>query len=221
MTIIRTRCSQCGEVDVGPEAILLLVPESGADGSYRFTCPVCRRDVENPAESKIVALLVSAGVQVVKGRGSMQAVAGDDPQAKTTSAEAVPAPGTPLPRDVFLAREALYEEMLGAVGRTMAIAEGKGPGGAGRADPDRENRSSVSWKRGSGSPAVRKSRPNLDRWGVRQFQFFIQHEVQRKFREKGDDTMAIRAWDDAQRARQVLREITTELERRVSDELRQ
>jgi hypothetical protein len=139
MTIIRTRCSQCGEVDVGPEAILLLVPESGADGSYRFTCPVCRRDVENPAESKIVALLVSAGVQVVKGRGSMQAVAGDDPQAKTTSAEAVPAPGTPLPRDVFLAREALYEEMLGAVGRTMAIAEGKGPGGAGRADPDREN----------------------------------------------------------------------------------
>ena len=49
---------------MGPEAILLSVQENGREGAYRFTCPSCADDVEKRADRKIVALLVSAGVDI-------------------------------------------------------------------------------------------------------------------------------------------------------------
>jgi hypothetical protein len=49
---------------MGPESILLSVRDDADDGSYRFTCPSCTDDVEKRADRKIVALLVSAGVDV-------------------------------------------------------------------------------------------------------------------------------------------------------------
>jgi hypothetical protein len=49
---------------MGPEAISLSVRSSGREGSYRFTCPRCDDSVEKRADRKIVALLVSAGVDV-------------------------------------------------------------------------------------------------------------------------------------------------------------
>jgi len=64
MTTIRTTCPRCGEVDMGPEAISLSVRPSGREGSYRFTCPRCDDAVEKRADRKIVALLVSAGVDL-------------------------------------------------------------------------------------------------------------------------------------------------------------
>lgn len=64
MTTIRTTCPRCGEVDMGPESISLEVASGGREGTYRFTCPTCRDDVEKRADRKIVALLVSAGVDV-------------------------------------------------------------------------------------------------------------------------------------------------------------
>ncbi|HEY7477183.1 MAG TPA: hypothetical protein VIB62_03010 [Actinomycetota bacterium] len=64
MTTIRTTCPRCGEVDMGPEAICLSVRSNGREGSYRFTCPSCADDVEKRADRKIVALLVSAGVDI-------------------------------------------------------------------------------------------------------------------------------------------------------------
>ena len=64
MTTIRTTCPRCGEVDMGPEAILLSVLHGGREGAYRFTCPTCFDAVEKRADRKIVALLVSAGVDV-------------------------------------------------------------------------------------------------------------------------------------------------------------
>jgi predicted RNA-binding Zn-ribbon protein involved in translation (DUF1610 family) len=64
MTTIRTTCPRCGEVDMGPESISLSVRSNGREGSYRFTCPSCADDVEKRADRKIVALLVSAGVDV-------------------------------------------------------------------------------------------------------------------------------------------------------------
>lgn len=54
---------------MGPEAILLQVTRGGREGTYRFTCPTCMDAVEKRADRKIVALLVSAGVDVA-GRGS-------------------------------------------------------------------------------------------------------------------------------------------------------
>jgi len=58
MTTIRTTCPRCGEVDMGPEEIMLSVRENGREGAYRFTCPSCADDVEKRADRKIVALLV-------------------------------------------------------------------------------------------------------------------------------------------------------------------
>jgi hypothetical protein len=49
---------------MGPESILLRVARGGREGTYRFTCPTCMDDVEKRADRKIVALLVSAGVDV-------------------------------------------------------------------------------------------------------------------------------------------------------------
>jgi len=49
---------------MGPESILLQVARGGREGSYRFTCPTCMGAVEKRADGKIVALLVSAGVDV-------------------------------------------------------------------------------------------------------------------------------------------------------------
>lgn len=69
MTTIRTTCPRCGEVDMGPEAICLSVRSSGREGSYRFTCPSCADDVEKRADRKIVALLVSAGVDIDRTDG--------------------------------------------------------------------------------------------------------------------------------------------------------
>jgi predicted RNA-binding Zn-ribbon protein involved in translation (DUF1610 family) len=71
MTTIRTTCPRCGEVDMGPEAILLSVLQGGREGTYRFTCPTCFDAVEKRADRKIVALLVSAGVDV-SGRGGVE-----------------------------------------------------------------------------------------------------------------------------------------------------
>ena len=49
---------------MGPEAILLSVQHGGTEGTYRFVCPECMGPVEKRADRKIVALLVSAGVDV-------------------------------------------------------------------------------------------------------------------------------------------------------------
>ncbi|MDP9328226.1 MAG: hypothetical protein M3P10_08465 [Actinomycetota bacterium] len=54
---------------MGPESILLSVKQDGREGSYRFTCPSCADDVEKRADRKIVALLVSAGVDIDRGAG--------------------------------------------------------------------------------------------------------------------------------------------------------
>jgi hypothetical protein len=55
---------------MGPQAILLSVRQNGREGSYRFTCPSCSDDVEKRADRKIVALLVSAGVDIEQGEGT-------------------------------------------------------------------------------------------------------------------------------------------------------
>ena len=54
---------------MGPESILLSVKQNGREGSYRFTCPSCADAVEKRADRKIVALLVSAGVDIDRGAG--------------------------------------------------------------------------------------------------------------------------------------------------------
>jgi len=49
---------------MGTDAILLSVQQDSGDGIYRFLCPSCMDTVEKPADRKIVALLMSVGVDV-------------------------------------------------------------------------------------------------------------------------------------------------------------
>lgn len=49
---------------MNPEAIVLNVRHPAGDGSYRFRCPSCSDAVEKLADRKIIALLVSAGVDM-------------------------------------------------------------------------------------------------------------------------------------------------------------
>ena len=51
-----------------PEAILLSILQGGVEGTYKFVCPQCMDSVEKRADRKIVALLVSAGVDVDASR---------------------------------------------------------------------------------------------------------------------------------------------------------
>lgn len=95
MTTIRTTCPRCGEVDMGPRAIELHVVRGGREGTYRFTCPTCMDDVEKRADRKIVALLVSAGVDVA-GRGAAgteELPFGDGPDAAEPRNELPSLPG--------------------------------------------------------------------------------------------------------------------------------
>jgi predicted RNA-binding Zn-ribbon protein involved in translation (DUF1610 family) len=64
MTIIRTTCPTCGEVDMRADAVLLQVFDEDSGGRYSFVCPRCGEAVEKMADRTIVALLVSAGVDV-------------------------------------------------------------------------------------------------------------------------------------------------------------
>ena len=51
---------------MSPEAILLSIRDRAGEGSYRFSCPACREAVEKPADRKVVALLLSAGVELAE-----------------------------------------------------------------------------------------------------------------------------------------------------------
>ena len=64
MTTIRTTCPKCGAVEMGIDAVLLSLRTGAGEGSYRFLCPGCLDTVEKPADQKVVALLMSVGVDV-------------------------------------------------------------------------------------------------------------------------------------------------------------
>ena len=69
---------------MGPESILLQVLRGGREGTYRFECPTCMESVEKRADRKIVALLVSAGVDVAGrgGSGTPDLFERDEPQVE-------------------------------------------------------------------------------------------------------------------------------------------
>jgi predicted RNA-binding Zn-ribbon protein involved in translation (DUF1610 family) len=77
MTTIRTTCPRCGEVDMAPQAILLSIRDELGEGSYRFSCPECRSTIEKPADRKVVALLLSAGVELADPATGRRAASGE------------------------------------------------------------------------------------------------------------------------------------------------
>lgn len=85
MTVIRTTCPRCGEVEMTPEAILLSLRSAAGDASYKFLCPTCLDPVEKRADQRIVALLVSAGVDLASPpeQGEFEMDGGEPPAPRS------------------------------------------------------------------------------------------------------------------------------------------
>lgn len=74
MTRIRATCPSCGEVELRPTDVSLVVlrteVEEVAEGSaYRFVCPACSVTITKPADERIARLLEQGGVSVTIHEG--------------------------------------------------------------------------------------------------------------------------------------------------------
>ena len=62
MTTIKASCPTCGEVELTPADVSLMVCSHAPLSYYAFCCPTCREQVRKPADDHVVSLLVSGGV---------------------------------------------------------------------------------------------------------------------------------------------------------------
>jgi predicted RNA-binding Zn-ribbon protein involved in translation (DUF1610 family) len=62
MTTIKASCPTCGEVELTPADVSLMVCSHAPLSYYAFRCPSCSEQVRKPADDHVVSLLVSGGV---------------------------------------------------------------------------------------------------------------------------------------------------------------
>ena len=62
MTTIKASCPTCGEVELTPADVSLMVCSHAPMSYYAFTCGTCSEEVRKPADDHVVSLLVSGGV---------------------------------------------------------------------------------------------------------------------------------------------------------------
>lgn len=62
MTTIKASCPTCGEVELTPADVALMVCTVAPLSYYAFSCPTCQQQVRKPADDHVVSLLVSGGV---------------------------------------------------------------------------------------------------------------------------------------------------------------
>lgn len=62
MTTIKASCPSCGDVELTPQQVRLVVCSVKAWSYYAFTCTDCLDEVRKPAGRDVVALLISGGV---------------------------------------------------------------------------------------------------------------------------------------------------------------
>jgi hypothetical protein len=62
MTTIKASCPSCGDVELTPQQVRLVVCSVKAWSYYAFTCTNCLEEIRKPAGRDVVALLISGGV---------------------------------------------------------------------------------------------------------------------------------------------------------------
>jgi hypothetical protein len=62
MTTIKATCPTCGDVDLTPAQLRLVVASKPGLSYYSFSCGRCRDVVRRPAAEDVVKMLVSGGV---------------------------------------------------------------------------------------------------------------------------------------------------------------
>lgn len=63
MTIIKASCSTCGDVELAPSDVRLVVSTVADRSFYAFTCPVCAERVRKDASQEVVRLLTAGGLR--------------------------------------------------------------------------------------------------------------------------------------------------------------
>lgn len=63
MTTIKASCPSCGEVELTPADVSLMVCTQPTLSYYAFDCPNCAHEVRKPADDHVVSLLVSGGIR--------------------------------------------------------------------------------------------------------------------------------------------------------------
>lgn len=66
MTTIKATCPTCGDVDLKPRDIHVVVAPAAGWAHYNFHCPACEEEVTKTADEEVVTLLRGAGVRVEK-----------------------------------------------------------------------------------------------------------------------------------------------------------
>jgi hypothetical protein len=62
MTTIKASCPTCGEVELTPAEVSLMVCSHAPLSYYAFACHTCGTEIRKPADDHVVSLLVSGGV---------------------------------------------------------------------------------------------------------------------------------------------------------------
>ena len=62
VTTIKASCPTCGEVELTPADVSLMVCSHAPLSYYAFDCGTCQTEVRKPADDHVVSLLVSGGV---------------------------------------------------------------------------------------------------------------------------------------------------------------
>jgi hypothetical protein len=62
MTTIKASCPVCGDVELTPYQVRLVICSEIERSYYAFLCSGCHDEVRKPADEEIMALLVSGGV---------------------------------------------------------------------------------------------------------------------------------------------------------------
>ena len=66
MTTIKATCPTCGDVDLKPRDINVVVAPAAGWATYQFLCPTCEDEITKSADDEVVSLLRGAGVRVEK-----------------------------------------------------------------------------------------------------------------------------------------------------------
>ncbi len=62
MTTIKASCPTCGEVELTPADVSLMVCSHAPLSYYAFTCLTCMDEIRKPADDEIISLLIAGGV---------------------------------------------------------------------------------------------------------------------------------------------------------------
>lgn len=60
-TTIKTNCERCGDLDLTPEDVTVLIDLGEHNDKYQFECTTCGYTIDKPANEQVSAVLLASG----------------------------------------------------------------------------------------------------------------------------------------------------------------